>query len=62
MVEIPDDAFMSALIVRGVDKNGDGEICPCEAEEITSLDTLSCGWCQLSALDVSNIRNSSTLL
>ena len=37
-VEIPDDAFLEALIEKGVDQNGDGKICVCEAEEITSLD------------------------
>ena len=37
-VHIPDDAFLHALIELGVDKNGDGEICSCEAEKITYLD------------------------
>ncbi len=37
-VDIPDDNFLAALIELGVDKNGDGEIFPCEAEEINSLD------------------------
>ncbi|MEA3462202.1 MAG: hypothetical protein U9R49_10010, partial [Bacteroidota bacterium] len=38
MVEIPDEAFLNALIELGVDTNGDGEICQCEAEEIIALD------------------------
>ncbi len=37
-VEIPDPAFLAALIGMGVDTNGDREICPCEAEQITHLD------------------------
>ncbi len=28
-VNIPDDAFLNALIEEGVDTNGDGEICSC---------------------------------
>jgi len=27
LVDFPDDAFLTALIELGVDKNGDGEIC-----------------------------------
>ena len=30
-VDIPDDAFLNALIEEGVDANGDGEISPAEA-------------------------------
>ena len=70
---IPDDAFLTALIEEGVDTNGDGEISPAEAEVITyldvrfdsisdmtgieafiNLDTLDCGYNQLTSLDVSN--------
>ena len=36
-VTIPDDNFLNALIVRGVDKNGDGIISTGEAAEITFL-------------------------
>ena len=37
-VDIPDDAFLTALIELGVDTNGDGIISPAEVEAITSLD------------------------
>jgi len=37
-VNIPDDAFMAALIEMGVDRDMDGVIVPSEAEEITCLD------------------------
>ncbi len=36
-VNIPDSAFLNALITRGVDKNGDNIISPSEAEAITFL-------------------------
>jgi hypothetical protein len=35
---IPDDAFLNALIEEGVDTNGDGIISPAEAEAVISLD------------------------
>lgn len=37
-VHIPDQAFLDALIVQGVDKDGDGQICSCEAERVINLD------------------------
>lgn len=38
MVSFSDDAFLSALIDAGVDKDLDGRICSCEAEFVRSLD------------------------
>ena len=38
MVNITDDAFLSALIEAGVDKDLDGQICTCEAEFVNYLD------------------------
>ena len=35
---IPDDAFLNALIELGVDADGNGEICSCEAKQVISLD------------------------
>jgi len=37
LVDIPDNTFLDALITLGVDLDGDGKICTCEAEVITSL-------------------------
>lgn len=37
-VNIPDEAFLNALIELGVDRNGDGSISPSKAEEIPNLD------------------------
>lgn len=37
-VYIPDNVFLAALIELGVDTNGDGEICSCEAEQVISMD------------------------
>ena len=37
MVTIPDPGFLNLLIVRGVDKNGDGQISNIEAEAVTLL-------------------------
>ncbi len=37
-VNIPDDAFLNALIEQGIDTNGDGFISINEAEAITILD------------------------
>jgi hypothetical protein len=50
-VDIPDDAFLNALIERGVDTNGDGEICPCEAEAITSLDVSNRNISDMTGID-----------
>ena len=36
-VAIPDNDFLKALIEQGVDKDGDGNISPSEAELITIL-------------------------
>lgn len=38
LVTISDDAFLSALIEAGVDKDLDGQICTCEAEFVRTLD------------------------
>lgn len=38
LVEIPDSAFLKALISEGVDENGDGQISYDEAETVISLD------------------------
>ena len=51
LVDIPDDAFLTALIELGVDKNGDGEICPCEAEEITFLDVSEKGISDMTGIE-----------
>ena len=37
-VEIPDVNFLDALIALGIDTNGDGKICTCEAEVVSYLD------------------------
>ena len=37
-VDIPDDAFLNALIEEGVDTNGDSLISSAEAAEVTSLE------------------------
>ena len=52
MVEIPDEAFLNALIEQGVDANGDGEICQCEAEEIISLDVSGKNIADMTAIEV----------
>jgi hypothetical protein len=38
MVDIPDTAFLNALVESGVDHDGDGKISMSEAEAVTSLD------------------------
>jgi len=38
LIDIPDNAFLTALIELGVDSDGDGKISPAEAEAITYLD------------------------
>jgi Leucine-rich repeat (LRR) protein len=37
-VEIPDVNFLDALIALGIDTDGDGKICTCEAEAVSYLD------------------------
>jgi Leucine-rich repeat (LRR) protein len=50
-ISVPDDAFLNALIELGVDANGDGMICTCEAEKITSLDINSREITDLSGIE-----------
>jgi len=56
LVDIPDDAFLTALIELGVDTNGDGIISPAEAEAITSLDVSGVGWEGGSISDLTGIE------
>jgi Leucine-rich repeat (LRR) protein len=49
-VNIPDDAFLAALIEIGVDRNMDGAIGPSEAEKITCLDLSGKGISDLTGI------------
>ena len=51
MVEIPDQAFLGALIARGVDQNGDGQISQPEAEATLSLAIPPSGILDLTGLE-----------
>ena len=55
-VNIPDDAFLTALIELGVDTNEDGTISPAEAEAITSLDVSGVAFEEGSILDMTGIE------
>jgi Leucine-rich repeat (LRR) protein len=50
-VEIPDQAFLDALIARGVDSNGDGQISQAEAKTIRSLSIPPSGITDLKGLE-----------
>ena len=50
-VNIPDDAFLNALIELGVDTNGDGIVSPAEAEVITYLDVSGEGISEMTGIE-----------
>jgi hypothetical protein len=50
-INIPDNSFLNALIEQGVDKNGDGNISPSEAEEIVSIYVFGYGISDLTGIE-----------
>jgi Leucine-rich repeat (LRR) protein len=50
-VNIPDEAFLNALIALGIDTNGDGAISPFEAEEIPHIDVSDRGISDMKGIE-----------
>ena len=50
-VNIPDEAFLNALIDLGIDTNGDGAISPSEAEEIPHIDVSDRGISDMTGIE-----------
>ena len=50
-VNIPDEAFLNALIDLGIDTNGDGAINPSEAEEIPHIDVSDRGISDMTGIE-----------
>jgi Leucine-rich repeat (LRR) protein len=50
-VNIPDEAFLNALIDLGIDANGDGAISPSEAEEIPHIDVSDRGISDMTGIE-----------
>lgn len=50
-VNIPDEAFLNALIDLGIDRNGDGALSPHEAEDILHLDVSDRGISDLTGIE-----------
>jgi hypothetical protein len=51
LVDIPDEAFLNALIDLGIDRDGDGAICTCEAGSVSSLDLPPMGITDLTGIE-----------
>ena len=50
-INIPDEAFLNALIDLGIDRNGDGAISPREAEEIPHIDVSERGISDMTGIE-----------
>ncbi len=50
-INIPDEAFLNALIDLGIDTNGDGAISPSEAEEIPHIDVSDRGISDMTGIE-----------